>query len=96
MALMVIGGVGCITLGMVFARTVESVLCRILLYAVAAYPLIIFNMMSEYISLVSKNLTHKEKLARKRTMKELGLKEDELKDNIGCGRALRNHYRFFC
>jgi hypothetical protein len=86
----------CVVLNVVFARTPEAIICRILLFAALTCGLFLRRMTAEYLGLVSRHLTHKENLARRRTAKDLDSKLDVLKNKVSCKVACRNHCRFFC
>ena len=87
-----------IALGLVFvfARTPLVIVVKPMLFASIGYSGFIFKMMRDYISLVSKKMTFKERLTRKRSQKELHIENDILKEEITRRKALQNHYKFFC
>jgi hypothetical protein len=96
LAIMIICGVICLALAMSFARTPQAIVCRIMLYVTAGFPVVIWPMMNDYIDLTGRGITLKERIARQKAARELNQKNDPLVDDVNWRGKLHNHFRFFC
>lgn len=97
MTAIIVGSILVLVPGFVFARSVVTCVARTYLFAAITYSIVIFPMLKDYIKLVSRHLTQKEKVARIRAKKENNLESDKLKEGpLTCSKALSRHYRFFC
>ena len=83
-------------LTLAFARDLASVLAAITINFALGYILVIKGMLSEYIDLVSRHMTMKERAARKRSSREQNIKDEPKNGPVLLADAMRNHYRFFC
>ena len=90
-----IGLVLSVGISVAFSFTVNEVLAGITLYVGVVYFTFMLEFVSEYTGFVSKSLTFKEALSRKKTAKEFCL-EDNLKGGKETFiKSLKAHYEFF-
>ena len=79
-----------------FARDLASILAAITINFALGYILIIKGMVAEYVDLVSRHMTMKERAARRQSSKDQMMKDEFKNGPVSFKVALKNHYRFFC
>lgn len=57
LTVLIVGGAACLTLGLLFARSPMSIVCRLQLYSSITFCVVIFPMMRDYVSLVSRHMS---------------------------------------
>lgn len=88
--------IACEALSCVFARGWVAIFAGVALYGGLTYLIIIHRMVREYVNLVGKHLSKKEKVVRNKTVKEYCLKVDELKGpSFPFKKVLTNTFVFF-
>ena len=74
-----------------------SVLASCSLFAAFGYLGFIHGMLIDYIDLVSRHLSQKERASRKRALRDMCLKDDpKLEEPVGFKLGCKRFYRFFC
>lgn len=61
---------------MIFARTYNQFIASLFIYAGCLYTTFMHKMVLDYVGLVAKHITFKERMVRKTTKKEYCLKDD--------------------